>query len=356
MKQTNNAIKFLMAQYRAIFKNANIAMLAAIAASALAAGQASADPIKDWGSLNDKTPELAGKGDTDTLGIVASGSVVNKNGFELTITSGTHSIKGDAGKSATGILTVEGKPSSITLAAAEKTNASANTLSIGTNTQHEAAKVTIDSFTNTKGTLVIQGSGAGANASALNAKIINLGVASANADEAIVTVKGHGSLNATGTGEGEGLLIGKGAKLTIEENGSATGSKIVMTDGKVLFSGTTTTAILGSDTAVIDITGGTVTNESTKGGGIKGATINLGGEGKIEAAHNINITAGDGGFNVQGGAINVAAEKTLAITGNTNISAGTVTVSGGANSGSMTVAGNLKFQLSLVIPIFQLVL
>ena len=42
MKQTNNAIKFLMAQYRAIFKNANIAMLAAIAASALAAGQAQA--------------------------------------------------------------------------------------------------------------------------------------------------------------------------------------------------------------------------------------------------------------------------------------------------------------------------
>ena len=30
MKQTNNAIKFLMAQYRAIFKNANIAMVAAM--------------------------------------------------------------------------------------------------------------------------------------------------------------------------------------------------------------------------------------------------------------------------------------------------------------------------------------
>ena len=42
MKQTNNAIKFLMAQYRAIFKNANIAMVAAMVASALAAGQAQA--------------------------------------------------------------------------------------------------------------------------------------------------------------------------------------------------------------------------------------------------------------------------------------------------------------------------
>ena len=42
MKQTNNAIKFLMAQYRAIFKNANIAMVAAMAATALAAGSVNA--------------------------------------------------------------------------------------------------------------------------------------------------------------------------------------------------------------------------------------------------------------------------------------------------------------------------
>ena len=42
MKQTNNAIKSLMAQYRAIFKNANIAMVAAMAAAALSAGQAQA--------------------------------------------------------------------------------------------------------------------------------------------------------------------------------------------------------------------------------------------------------------------------------------------------------------------------
>ena len=44
MKQTNNAIKFLMAQYRAIFKNANLKMIlaAAAAAGALSAGAANA--------------------------------------------------------------------------------------------------------------------------------------------------------------------------------------------------------------------------------------------------------------------------------------------------------------------------
>ncbi|WP_027939962.1 autotransporter outer membrane beta-barrel domain-containing protein [Anaerobiospirillum succiniciproducens] len=47
MKQTNNAIKFLMAQYRAIFKNANIAMVAAMAAAALAAGSANATQTVD---------------------------------------------------------------------------------------------------------------------------------------------------------------------------------------------------------------------------------------------------------------------------------------------------------------------
>lgn len=44
MKQTNNAIKFLMAQYRAIFKNANLKMIIAAAAAvgALSAGAANA--------------------------------------------------------------------------------------------------------------------------------------------------------------------------------------------------------------------------------------------------------------------------------------------------------------------------
>ena len=54
MKQTNNAIKFLMAQYRAIFKNANIAMVAAMAAAALAAGQAQAGALANSGLGNIK--------------------------------------------------------------------------------------------------------------------------------------------------------------------------------------------------------------------------------------------------------------------------------------------------------------
>ena len=68
MKQTNNAIKFLMAQYRAIFKNANIAMVAAMAAAALAAGQAQAAPLANAniGSVAANTEiKITGQGTDD---------------------------------------------------------------------------------------------------------------------------------------------------------------------------------------------------------------------------------------------------------------------------------------------------
>ena len=62
MKQTNNAIKFLMAQYRAIFKNANLKMIlaATAAAAALSVGSANAAgngkwEASDFGSTNAAT-------------------------------------------------------------------------------------------------------------------------------------------------------------------------------------------------------------------------------------------------------------------------------------------------------------
>ncbi|WP_308498094.1 autotransporter outer membrane beta-barrel domain-containing protein [uncultured Anaerobiospirillum sp.] len=63
MKQTNNAIKFLMAQYRAIFKNANLKMIlaATAAAAALSVGSANAATgdgkwdSADFGKANDAT-------------------------------------------------------------------------------------------------------------------------------------------------------------------------------------------------------------------------------------------------------------------------------------------------------------
>ena len=71
MKQTNNAIKFLMAQYRAIFQNAYFKGLAtaAVVTMGLAAGQAQAADITkqaDWEGLSGSvTEKLAITGDID---------------------------------------------------------------------------------------------------------------------------------------------------------------------------------------------------------------------------------------------------------------------------------------------------
>ena len=85
MKQTNNAIKFLMAQYRAIFKNANIAMVAAMAAAALAAGQAQAAAHNDWTAL---TGNITIKDGGDTMAITGEGDKENANPFTVTVQSG----------------------------------------------------------------------------------------------------------------------------------------------------------------------------------------------------------------------------------------------------------------------------
>ena len=105
MKQTNNAIKFLMAQYRAIFKNANIAMVAAIAAAALASGQAQAaagDLEKaTWAGLEGEV--LVGSGAPTYSGSLAltadaADPVVNNNKFTLKITEGAaHAVTGHTG-------------------------------------------------------------------------------------------------------------------------------------------------------------------------------------------------------------------------------------------------------------------
>ena len=101
MKQTNNAIKFLMAQYRAIFKNANIAMVAAIAAAALAAGQAQAANFENK-DLADAKGELifvgasAGKDQYDQLTLSGATVAPVAPAVTFTLKSGAHTLNGGA--------------------------------------------------------------------------------------------------------------------------------------------------------------------------------------------------------------------------------------------------------------------
>ena len=386
MKQTNNAIKFLMAQYRAIFKNANIAMVAAMAAAALAAGQAQADEVNDWTKLDGKVTATTGSeikvsGD----GTAAKGVIVNDKGFALTITSGTNTISSK--NKPIHFSVKDGLDSSITLSASG--NVGDTKLTIGSGTQNETATVTVGSFTNTKGTLEIQGSGAAADSSALNAKVIKIGDDKAADNDAVVTVKGYGSLNAKGEGSGEGLLIGKGAKITVEANGKIDATTITMTSGTLSNSGSVTAGTLnlsggtltaaeavtasnelnitggkvaatkavsgktikvtggevdfgtgdagalGSDTTdLITISGGTI-DAKTAAGTIKGKTIKFE-KGDIKAsAHELTI---DGGFEATGGTITVEDSQTLTFKGNASI----------ADEVTVTLNGNTKHTIKVV--------
>ena len=204
MKQTNNAIKFLMAQYRAIFKNANIAMVAAMAAAALTAGQAQAKDIDAWdtGLSGDITITADNK-----LNITVDGEKKNAAGFNATITAGDSVIVGKDGSD--DVAKMDGKSGSITLNGAEAS------LSIGGKGK-SGAVVQIDKFTGTAGKLIVGGSD---QKSALEAGKILLQSASTDAP----AKAGETSFPLTVTLAKSGALGGANSDITV-----STGAKIVM--------------------------------------------------------------------------------------------------------------------------------
>ena len=154
MKQTNNAIKFLMAQYRAIFKNANIAMVAAIAAAALASGQAQAAAgdleKKDWAGLDGEVKVGTGAPTySGSLSLTADSNepVANNNKFTLKIIAGnTHAITGNTGDQG-GFTATNGSLDISGSGAADATK-----LEVG---KTSGAEVTFKDISVTKGTLAL---------------------------------------------------------------------------------------------------------------------------------------------------------------------------------------------------------
>ncbi len=98
MKQTNNALKFLLAQYRAIFKNAYFKGIASavLLTAGLAAGQAQA---KDYTHTEFPTignEDVTWNSGTDTIKITdaaaADGLVTNTNAFDIVVGSAGNKI------------------------------------------------------------------------------------------------------------------------------------------------------------------------------------------------------------------------------------------------------------------------
>ena len=297
MKQTNNAIKFLMAQYRAIFKNANIAMLAAIAASALAAGQAQAADIANWKDVATGDYNGGQEASDKTLKVVVSDDEANNKSsgnFDVNITAGAdHTIKGSThGHALSGGATAN---TSITLAG-DKSKPAQTKLEIGGATDAYVG-VTVKSFNNYGGTLSVVG---GTDASSLTATNIVIGGSAPAAGDAPATVADADPY----------AIVSLGAKGQII--GAESGSFLVKTGGELQFAGADSVADAKSG---LTIDGGAVSVSGAATGTIKGA-----------------LTMNSGKLTVSGG----ATATSLKVTGSTTINDGTIKVASGTAGGSLT--------------------
>ncbi|MDY2797994.1 MAG: autotransporter outer membrane beta-barrel domain-containing protein [Anaerobiospirillum succiniciproducens] len=292
MKQTNNAIKFLMAQYRAIFKNANIAMVAAMAAAALAAGQAQA-ATDSWTNLSGSETISA---DTTYSG---GNSNANANGFDLTITSGTLAFKGDT---AAGNFSMSGdKTGRITL------NGDNAAIKIGGNNVSGAA-VKVTSFTGSAGSLTIGGSD---QASSLEAATINLQGAAPEKAGAVtfpvnVTLAKSGALG----GATSDITVATGAKIVLDQTSdgaSIAGNSLTLNGGVLTVDGNKNLKISSKKVDVqagseVSFGSGSVTFDEATEISFAAQTLKNAGTialGTLNNTRSVNLTVGADAFNTQ---------------------------------------------------------
>ena len=253
MKQTNNAIKFLMAQYRAIFKNAYFKGLtsAVLLTAGLAAGAAQAADIDDadaWAGLSG-TVTVDGTGtDPNTFGNIkleATGAALeatNNNTVNITITSGATSANYIKGGASSGAL-VKGDNVSINL----NLDAAANGLAISGAASSGAATLDIGTFAVTKGTLSLTGAAAGdAGAATLKADTIVLGATAAT--DAKITFAAGNTAADFAVLEGR-LTNANGGTGTIEFSGAGTLKTYTDTAGVNV-----DISVAASKTATLDLT------------------------------------------------------------------------------------------------------
>ena len=337
MKQTNNAIKFLMAQYRAIFKNANIAMVAAMAAAALAAGSANAaTEINKWkDGLTADAPIVANG--TDKLVNISGGAVENTTGFDLTITGGkNHVIKGEgqqgqftvaAGSNNGGKITVNGADAVLTIGGAKNSGAS----------------VTIKDFANNAGKVVVEGGNS--QASALVATNITIG--SAASGEASRAVAGEAPAASS-------AIIEIGASGSI--GAAATTARFdILNGGKLLFTKAATVTGTNDSKAAskngITVNGGTIAVENSGNGLVEGNVKVQAGSIEIGGDKNATSLKVSGDLSFLGGSLSIAEKGTLTLakansTPTLDLSKATVTNAGTIDLGAIKDGTTAKLTMT----------
>ena len=221
MKQTNNAIKFLMAQYRAIFQNAYFKGLAtaAVVTMGLAAGQAQAVVAADnavlevGDSVTPKTITINGTASTDGTetglfkNVSVSDGTLDLSGYILNIEAEGSSDKNKitAGSSNPGELKIDTVNISI-----GKSGKAADGISVegtGDNTASLSAK----KIAITKGTLTAKGDSD--NAGSVNVNTLTVGGAdTSTADDANLAIGALGTVGYALDGNGSSASAPNGAR------------------------------------------------------------------------------------------------------------------------------------------------
>ena len=369
MKQTNNAIKFLMAQYRAIFKNAYFKGLTSavlLTAGLAVAGGAQADDLTSLDNLASADADITITGSDSDDGTnnkranLKVSVTENKpwNG-SLTITGGTADT-GASGNyilgSGTGNFTISGT-GSLTI----DTNDVANGLYIEDRGSAATDKLTLDisSINVTSGKLDVVDKSSNSGSVAIQADTITVGD-SAGQDGAVTAIL---SLTSSAATNGIGLTLGREANTTT----GAVASEITVNEGGVVLlaagdNANNSISVLGKSLAVN--AGGLLVQTGSSGSNIINTDVlNVAGGQVVSGAAIINSHQSTltGDLLVESGYLDIAPETTVvdgAITevgtytfvsgsetqidanGYIKISKGNATVEDGANIIATTNASN----------------
>ena len=306
MKQTNNAIKFLMAQYRAIFKNAYFKGLTS--AVLLTAGLAVAGGAQATDYDESTFPTIGSESVTwdpaaDKIviedGPDAQGIINNTNAFDITIGTTGNKIDASSASTATNGITVNATNGKITL----NSDSATPDFSIK-GADGKVATFNLNSFGITKGTLTLESAATAATGAAtLKADTIVLGGTTAtdakitfstNNTNAVAAVL-QGRLTNEGSGTGTLDFTGFGTLKTYTDDNGATvditvatskGATLDLSDqsGKTFKVNSGTIKLTGNNTVVdnFTITNGTlelgtaaVLTDAASAGTSSGAVVKL---------------------------------------------------------------------------------
>ena len=310
MKQTNNAIKFLMAQYRAVFKSAYVSGITTAVAltSFLAAAQANAAPtelkVDNWDKALEASETLVINGETTTdpaKGEYSKLTITSADDKTLTLSDKQKlSIVGEKVSDAKISATGKDKTLSLTGEGALEVDAK-NGLTIEATASGSNANVDLGTVNIKKGTLTLKASDAKATVNlAANSIVIGNGE---SGEGATVTLSGAGT-NVLGGTSSSIVVKGNGQVVTKDTGNSIQGSSLVAEKGsKFTFDGTTDYKVQGSTftSSTIDVAaGGTLNVELAEIGTGKPGQMTITGAEKETSKVNVG-----GALNIKTGVVNI---------------------------------------------------